>query len=116
MFAHAIEEFDQRGGHFGGALLLDPVAGAGQIMDLGTLRFPFRGWFLPGTGEDMELNGCVPDIVVWPEPGQMPAGKDVQLEKALQVLSANVKAYETRPQPKLKYATERKLNKARVEP
>ena len=81
--------------------------GAVQIMDLGTLRFPFRGWFLPGSGEDMELNGCVPDIVVWPEPGQMPAGKDVQLEKALQVLAANVKAYESRPQPKLKYATER---------
>ena len=50
--------------------------GAVQIMDIGTLRLPFRGWFVPGTGEDMELNGCVPDVIVWPEPGDMPQGKD----------------------------------------
>ena len=116
IFSHAIKTL-RRGPVVGVPTAGGVVStGAVQIMDLGTLRFPFRGWFLPGTGEDMELHGCVPDIIVWPEPGQMPAGKDVQLEKALQVLAANVKAYESRPQPKLKYATERELKNASVEP
>ena len=46
-------------------------------------RLPFRGWFLPDTGEDMELNGAVLDLIVWPQPGQMPAGKDVHWWKTL---------------------------------
>ena len=88
----------------GGAVV---STGAVQIMDVGMLRLPFRGWFVLETGEDMELNGCVPDAVVWPEPGQMPAGKDVQLEKAVEVLLGEVKAAVSRPQPKLRFATER---------
>jgi hypothetical protein len=55
----------------------------------------------------MELNGAVPQHVVWPEPGQMPKGQDVQLAKAIEVLLADVKAWKERPQPKLQKATER---------
>jgi tricorn protease len=107
IFSHAIKTLRR------GPVVGVPTAGgvistgAVSIMDVGTMRLPFRGWFVSGTGEDMELNGCVPHIVVWPEPGQMPQGKDVQLEKALQVLYETTKAYEARPQPKLRYATER---------
>ena len=55
-------------------------------MDVGYLRLPFRGWFLKGTGEDMELNGCEPDIALWNPPG----GPDLQLEAAVKALSADV--------------------------
>ena len=59
------------------------------------------------TGEDMELNGAVPDIVLWPKPGDLPAGKDVQLDKAIEVLLKDVKDWKARPQPKLRKASER---------
>lgn len=41
------------------------------------------GAFLPmlvPDGEDMELNGAVPDIVVWSESGEIPAGAGRQPE------------------------------------
>ena len=74
--------------------------GGTSIMDVGFIRLPFRGWYILGTGEDMELNGAVPDVIVWPQPGEMPAGKDVQLEKAVEVLSEDVAAWKARPRPK----------------
>jgi C-terminal processing protease CtpA/Prc len=77
-------------------------------MDVGRLRMPFRGWFVLGTGEDMELSGAVPDYIVWDEPGEMPSGKDVQLDKAIEVLLEDVKAWKARPMPQLRKATERK--------
>jgi tricorn protease len=81
--------------------------GATTIMDVGTLRLPFRGWHLIDSGEDMELHGAVPDVVVWPVPGDAARGKDAQIEKAVEVLTADVKAWKDRPQPKLKKASER---------
>jgi tricorn protease len=81
--------------------------GARQIMDVGTLRTPFRGWYNIETGEDYELNGCVPDVLLWPNPGEMPAGKDIQLEKAIDILTQSVKEDAAKPRPKLIRATER---------
>lgn len=81
--------------------------GALQIMDLGTLRMPFRGWYGIKDGEDMELHGAQPHVVVWPEPGEMPKGIDRQLEKGIEVLRSEVDAYKSRPQPKLRKATDR---------
>jgi tricorn protease len=63
-----------------------------RILDAGTLRVPFRGWFSPDTGEDMEMNGAVPDHIVWPDPGQLVAGEDPQLGKAVEVLLRDVDA------------------------
>ena len=65
--------------------------GSTTIMDVGTLRMPTRGWYVLSTGEDMELNGAVPHHTVWPEPGQFAAGKDAQVEKAVEVLMAELK-------------------------
>ena len=79
-------------------------------MDVGVIRVPYRGWFLIGTGEDMELNGAVPDHILWPQPGQLPRGEDVQLKKAIEVLQADVHAWKQRPQPPLRKATERLKN------
>jgi len=79
--------------------------GGTRIAGAGYLRMPFRGWFLLD-GKDMELNGCVPHHVLWPEPGQMPQGKDTQLSKAIEVLQAEVKEFKNRKQPELEYASE----------
>jgi hypothetical protein len=49
----------------------------------------------------------VPDFVVWPQPGEMPQGKDVQLAKGVEVLLADVKEWKSRPQPALRKSTER---------
>lgn len=107
IFSHAIKTIKR------GRLVGVPTAGgvistgATQIMDAGMLRLPFRGWFLANDGQDMELNGAVPDVVIWNQPGEMPAGKDVQLEKAVETLAADVKAWLARPNPKLQKASER---------
>jgi len=56
----------------------------------------------------MELSGAVPDYIVWNEPGEIPSGKDAQLDKAIEVLLDDVKAWKARPMPQLRKATERK--------
>jgi tricorn protease len=107
IFSHAIKTLKR------GPLVGVPTAGgvistgAAMIMDVGVIRVPFRGWFLQNNGEDMELNGAVPDHVVWPKPGQMPQDEDVQLARAIEVLQADVKAWKQRPRPSLRKATER---------
>lgn len=71
IFSHAIKTVGR------GKLVGVPTAGGvistggTTIMDVGFLRLPTRGWFLKDTGEDMELNGAIPDVIIWPEPGEM---------------------------------------------
>jgi len=107
IFSHAIKKLKR------GKLVGVPTAGGvistggTQVMDVGYLRLPFRGWFVLPTGEDMELNGAVPDYIVWNKPGEMPDGKDVQLNKAVQVLLEDVKEWKARPMPHLRKASER---------
>ncbi len=107
IFSHAIKTL-QRGKVVGvptaGAVI---STGATSIMDAGVLRLPFRGWYHPHTGEDMELNGAVPDIVIWPVPGELPTGKDQQLEAAVKQLLADVAESNKKPEPKLRKAMER---------
>jgi len=81
--------------------------GGTTIMDMGTLRLPFRGWYKLDDGEDMELNGAIPDVILWPKPGDIPAGTDKQLEKAVQVLKADVKKFQATPRPKPRKASDR---------
>jgi tricorn protease len=107
IFSHAIKKLKR------GKLVGVPTAGGvistggTQVMDVGFLRLPFRGWFVLPTGEDMELNGAVPDYIVWNKPGEMPNGKDAQLDKAVQVLLEDVTAWKARPMPHLNKASER---------
>lgn len=81
--------------------------GSATINDVGRIRVPFRGWFLINDGEDMERNGCEPHVVLWPKPGELPAGDDKQLEKAIELLIDEVGEGTTDKQ--LKYAAERDL-------
>jgi tricorn protease len=94
IFAHAIKTLKR--GPLVGVTTAGGVISASRdkILDAGTLRIPFRGWFAPDTGADMEMNGAVPDHVVWPEPGQLIAGEDPQLQKAVDVLLKDVDAAE----------------------
>ncbi|MEO5912976.1 MAG: S41 family peptidase [Luteolibacter sp.] len=56
------------------------------IPDAGKLQVPFRGWFQAGTRKNLDLNGALPDFQVKLTPADTDAGKDPQLEKALEVL------------------------------
>jgi tricorn protease len=107
IFSHAIKTLKR--GHLVGTPTAGGVisTGAATIMDVGMLRLPGRGWFLLRDGEDMELNGAVPDHIVWPQPGQMPRGEDVQLAKGIEVLLRDVEEWKQRPRPALRKASER---------
>jgi tricorn protease len=107
IFSHAIKTLKR--GPIVGVTTAGGVISTGgtAIMDIGFLRLPFRGWYLVNDGQDMELNGCVPDVLLWPFPGEMPAGKDTQLARATEVLQAEVKAWQAKPRPKLTKASER---------
>tara|TARA_B100001971_G_C18066780_1_gene470888 strand:- start:304 stop:894 length:591 start_codon:yes stop_codon:yes gene_type:complete len=111
IFSHAIKHLKR------GKLVGVPTAGGvistggRSIMDLGFLRMPFRGWYLMGSGEDMELHGAVPHHILWPKPGELPAGRDTQLRKAIAVLKKEVKKFNNRPQPDLLKASGRPRKK-----
>ena len=108
IFSHAVKTLKR--GHLVGVPTAGGVVstGAARIMDLGTLRLPTRGWFTVGDGEDMELHGAVPDLIVWPDPSEFARGDDAQLARGVQVLLDDVKAELARPRPKLRKATERR--------
>jgi tricorn protease len=107
IFSHAIKTLKR------GQLVGVPTAGGvlstggTAIMDMGFLRMPFRGWHTINDGEDMELHGAVPDHVIWPQPGELSVGKDLQLNKAVEVLLREVDAFLAKPRPKLKKSSER---------
>jgi tricorn protease len=112
IFPHAIKTLGR------GQIIGVPTAGgvvstgsASLYGGAGMVRMPFRGWFLLKDGEDMELNGCVPDHIVWPQPTEWPRGIDKQVEKAVEVLRAECDAWKARSLPKLRKATERKAKK-----
>lgn len=109
IFSHAIKELNR------GQLVGVPTAGgvistgSVPIRDMGTLRLPFRGWYRKSDGADMELNGAVPDHVVWPDPAELSQGKDSQISKAVKVLLEEIKNV---PQlPKLIPASQNRPNR-----
>lgn len=104
VFSHAIKTLKR--GRLVGVQTAGGVISTGSktVMDVGTLRLPFRGWYVLETGQDMELNGAKPDHIVWPQPGDK---TDRQLDKAVEVLKQDVAERKKRPQPKLIKASER---------
>ncbi len=61
-----------------------------NIPEVGELQIPFRGWFHSVTGQDLELNGAVPDVLVPLLPEDQANGEDVQLSTAIRVLEEEV--------------------------
>jgi tricorn protease len=105
IFSHAIKTLGR--GKVVGVQTAGGVVSTGSatITDVGRIRVPFRGWFLVNDGEDMERNGCNPDVVIWPLPTEIPNGIDRQLEKAVELLAEDVAAEPA--DPELHYASER---------
>ncbi|MBG7606686.1 MAG: PD40 domain-containing protein [Verrucomicrobia bacterium] len=73
-----------------------------RIPEVGELQIPFRGWFHAETGQDLELNGAVPDVVVPFLPEDQAKGSDPQLEAAVKVLEQEVGDGERRVKAKYK--------------
>ncbi len=101
IFSHAIRNLN-RGKVVGVATAGGVIStGSTSILDAGSLRLPFRGWFCATDGKDMELNGAQPHVTIWNKPGERSSGKDVQLEKAVSIL---LKESQKAPKlPKAKY-------------
>ena len=56
------------------------------MIDGSTFRVPFRGWYVEGSGVNMEKQGAVPDIEVPEEPEEYARGQDSQLAAAVRAL------------------------------
>ncbi len=77
------------------------------LLDGGMVRMPMRGWYLASTGEDMELNGCEPDIALWNDPSwNSPGGADTQLVKAIEALAEDVKTEKAKGKVKITPASQ----------
>ncbi|MEP3482566.1 MAG: S41 family peptidase [Fuerstiella sp.] len=107
IFSHAIKGLGR--GKLVGVQTAGGVVSTGSVnvTDVGRMRLPFRGWFVKWTGEDMEMNGAVPNVIVWPLPAELPAGRDRQLNRAVKVLQKDIKEWKAMERPKLKKVTER---------
>ena len=73
-----------------------------SIPDVGVLQVPFRGWFHAETGENLDLNGAKPDHPVSLTPADENAGRDPQLEKALEVIREEIRRAEKPIQPQFR--------------
>jgi tricorn protease len=107
IFSHAIKTLNR--GKLVGVRTAGGVISTGSvnIMNVGFLRRPFRGWFVSGTGQDMELNGAIPDYEIWPQPEELPTGIDRQLDKAIEVLKDQVMQWQAKPRPALQKNSQR---------
>ena len=99
IFSHAIKTTRR------GLLVGRQTAGAviatndAPLLDYGTFREPFWGWFLPD-GTDMESGGALPDIPVDLTPADEAAGRDPQLDAAVEVLRRELSRPATRFVPR----------------
>lgn len=70
----------------------------GPLLDLGNLRQAHYGWYtLDGT--DMELHGAIPDVIVAITPADTAAGRDPQLDAAIDTLSEEVEKAQQNTKP-----------------
>ncbi|WP_372806582.1 S41 family peptidase [Pontiella sp.] len=63
-----------------------------KVLDVGNMRMPHRGWFRIEDGRDMEMQPCVPDVIVHNAPGDVPAGRDPQLVRAVEELLKEIES------------------------
>ena len=91
IFPHAIKTIGRGkvvGSPTGGLVI---STGSIRLIDGATFRVPFRGWWTMSTGLNQENNGCVPDVVIWEQPGDAAKEVDRQLQKAVEVLMEELK-------------------------
>ena len=66
-----------------------------NLIDGGTIRKTFIGIWEKSTGEQLESRGAIPDIYVESPPGMEKIGRDLQLEKAIEFLTAKIEEKKT---------------------
>jgi tricorn protease len=71
-----------------------------RLIDGSVLRVPGIGVYTT-RGVNMEKEGVQPDVAVEPHPDQLARGQDVQLEKAVEVLQADVLAWKKKNTPRV---------------
>jgi tricorn protease len=78
------------------------VIGTGgvNLIDGSTFRIPRIGVYT-SKGVNMEKEGVAPDVLVVPHPDQLAKGIDVQLDKAVEVLQADVLAWKKAHEPNI---------------
>ena len=107
IFSHAIQKLKR------GLVVGVPTQGSvisvspERVLDVGSFNVPHRAWFSMKDGLDMDFQPCVPDYVVPLKPGDIPAGRDPQLDKAIELLLKEVRAKSTPVQKKM-YASEKR--------
>ncbi|WP_435414673.1 S41 family peptidase [Polaribacter aestuariivivens] len=90
IFAHAFKSFNL------GKLVGQPTFGAvistgSQRLQDGSIRMPYRAWYVKESGMNMEHGPAVPDYLVENKPGWKARGEDEQLKKAVEVLLSEMK-------------------------
>lgn len=86
IFSHAIKTLN-RGKLVGvptGGLVIS--TGGITLLNGASFRMPWRGWYVLGSGMNMENNGAVPDIIIQELPEDAASNKDRQLEAAIEEL------------------------------
>ncbi len=62
------------------------------LLDGGLVRLPMRGWYVAGSGIDMERHGARPDLAIeQPPTDDLAADHDTQLEKAVAAFLAGIR-------------------------
>ncbi len=106
IFCHAIQTL-KRGKIIGLPTQRAVISTSGRkVLDIGDIRMPHRGWFRLEDGLDMEMQPCVPDVVVQNAPEDVPAGRDPQLNRAVEELLKEIESDEINSFPKPVYASE----------
>ncbi|NOZ93763.1 MAG: peptidase S41 [Acidobacteria bacterium] len=91
IFSHAFKTLDR--GPLVGSPTFGAVISTGGMYTLNgaLVRLPSRGWYVAGSGINMEHHGAVPDVIVWQPPAEdTSADTDTQLAKAVQVLLKDI--------------------------
>lgn len=104
IFSHAIKTLKRGklvGRETGGGVI---ATSNRALLDMGTFRDAQKGWFLLD-GTDMEHHGAKPDFEVDITPADVDAGRDPQLDKAIEVLGQEIEKWRNEhPKINLKYA------------
>lgn len=90
IFAHAFKSFNL------GKLVGQPTFGAvistgSYRLQDGSIRMPYRAWYVKESGMNMEHGPAVPDYIVENKPGWKARGEDAQLKKAVEILLKDIK-------------------------
>jgi tricorn protease len=76
------------------------IGGTPQLLDGGSITAPNFGFYSPEGKWEIENHGVAPDIEVEMDPAAWRAGRDPQLERAVEVLLKELKEHPRPPQPK----------------